>query len=205
MLPIPVLAYDITNLTDARYFAAWGVDYIGFELAEGQPTQVADPLLLAIREWVEGPGILGSFQLESSEVITARANDLQLEAVLLPPFVSMEHLAALKNITTVLQRVSLVDTNDLVGFLEARKDLVGGFVLESALPWADLPVHVRDTVQEMAARHKLFLGASLEIAELTQLRADCPTLGLALRGGEEEKVGYKSYDELDDVFDLLLG
>ena len=28
-------------------------------------------------------------------------------------------------------------------------------------------------------------------------------LGLSVRGGAEEKVGYKSFDELDDLFELL--
>ena len=27
--------------------------------------------------------------------------------------------------------------------------------------------------------------------------------GLSMRGGEEEKVGYKSFEDLDEVFDLL--
>jgi len=53
MLTRRVIAADITNLTDARYFAARGVDYLMFDLS-----QLPLDKLLEIKEWVEGPSAI---------------------------------------------------------------------------------------------------------------------------------------------------
>jgi len=53
MLTRRVIAADITNLTDARYFAARGVDYLMFNLS-----RLPLDKLLEIIEWVEGPSAL---------------------------------------------------------------------------------------------------------------------------------------------------
>lgn len=53
MLTRKVIAYDIRNLTDARYFAAWYVDYLHFDLKNILLDQV-----LEIVDWVAGVPIL---------------------------------------------------------------------------------------------------------------------------------------------------
>jgi hypothetical protein len=53
-MPKPILvASEIINLTDARYFAARGADYLLFD---ADHIALAD--MLEIKEWVEGPAIL---------------------------------------------------------------------------------------------------------------------------------------------------
>ncbi len=53
MLTRRVIAADIANLTDARYFAARGVDYLMFDLSH-----ITLERLLEIKEWVEGPAAI---------------------------------------------------------------------------------------------------------------------------------------------------
>ena len=48
-----IIAANITNLTDARYFAAWEVDFLLFDLDVISLQQVDE-----IREWVSGPELL---------------------------------------------------------------------------------------------------------------------------------------------------
>jgi hypothetical protein len=49
----PVIAADINNLTDARYFASWGVDYLLFDLAT-----ISIEEIKVIVGWVEGVKVL---------------------------------------------------------------------------------------------------------------------------------------------------
>ena len=49
MLKTKVKASSITNLTDARYFAAWGVNWLGFDLRQGSDTYVQPQLVHAIK------------------------------------------------------------------------------------------------------------------------------------------------------------
>lgn len=60
MLKRKVVASQVTNLTDARYFAARGIDYLLFDL-----DQVSLDKIIEINEWVEGPELLLLFSNQS--------------------------------------------------------------------------------------------------------------------------------------------
>ena len=57
---IKIIASDITNLTDARYFSAKGVDYLLYDMDKISIQEVAE-----IKEWVEGPLTLLLFSRQS--------------------------------------------------------------------------------------------------------------------------------------------
>ena len=59
MLTRKVIAGPIKNLTDARYFAAWMVDYMSFDLRANSTEYIGPEKIKEIVEWVEGPLILG--------------------------------------------------------------------------------------------------------------------------------------------------
>ena len=62
-----IKASRLTNLTDARYFAAKDVQFLGFNLEAGTPGHLDPMYMRAIREWVQGPVILGEFMEFSAE------------------------------------------------------------------------------------------------------------------------------------------
>jgi phosphoribosylanthranilate isomerase len=49
---------NITNLSDARYCAGMGVDFLGFTVVEGQPQYVPVKTYQEIRGWVAGPKVV---------------------------------------------------------------------------------------------------------------------------------------------------
>jgi len=62
MLKYPVIAAYIANLTDARYFAARGVDHLLYDLDQINVAQIAE-----IQEWVSGPTALLLFSTKQLE------------------------------------------------------------------------------------------------------------------------------------------
>ena len=78
-------AAGIESLTDARYYAAKGVQWMGFPLDDA----AAGFSLLrfkAMREWVAGPQVVGEFNYsQDAEAIYAVAADLALDAIQLGP------------------------------------------------------------------------------------------------------------------------
>ena len=60
MLKLKIKANDITNLTDARYFAAKEATWLTFNFVEKTPTYIEPMTARAIFEWVEGVEIVGS-------------------------------------------------------------------------------------------------------------------------------------------------
>lgn len=61
MKPNTIMAGGITHLTDARFFAAYAVDYLGFCFDPQSPNYIAPTQALAIKGWVTGPEIVAEF------------------------------------------------------------------------------------------------------------------------------------------------
>lgn len=51
-----LVALGITNLTDARYFSAMGVDWMGFDLRSDSSIGLSH--VQAFSEWIEGPALI---------------------------------------------------------------------------------------------------------------------------------------------------
>ena len=63
-----IIAYDVSNLSLARYYAAQGVDFIIIDLDQ-RIFEINIELIAQFKEWIEGPTIIGmSNNLEKLEV-----------------------------------------------------------------------------------------------------------------------------------------
>ena len=75
-LKVQVIASNITNLTDARYFAAYGVQYLLFDLTEINIAGIKE-----IIDWVSGPKTLLLFSTENSDDIDEAVLKLEPYAI----------------------------------------------------------------------------------------------------------------------------
>ena len=75
-LKVQVIASNITNLTDARYFAAYGVHYLLFDLTEINIAGIKE-----IIDWVSGPKTLLLFSTENSDDIDEAVLKLEPYAI----------------------------------------------------------------------------------------------------------------------------
>ena len=90
----PILVRHIMHLTDARYFAAVGVDYMSMELDE---TQLTFDRWHAIREWVEGPKFAAELRSKDEEIFSRIIIDLKPDAVIINQNDSIPHIHGLVN------------------------------------------------------------------------------------------------------------
>jgi len=58
-------------------------------------------------------------------------------------------------------------------------------------------------IKALAAQKKVFLDIPFEAKHLAEILENLDICGLILRGGEEEKTGIKSFEELDSIFEIL--
>src|SRR5688572_188745 len=73
-----VRAGSITNLSDARYCAGMGVDWLGFNVIEGQDQYVSPKEFQDIRGWVSGPKIIAQiYNIPSTDALTAILDNYQ--------------------------------------------------------------------------------------------------------------------------------
>jgi phosphoribosylanthranilate isomerase len=184
MLKTKVKISQITNLTDARYFAAMGVDYLGFTIHPDSEAFVSPPQLKEMVEWVEGPEIV----LESSAII---------DKGWLGNYQSFISDYYLESDLVALQPDFLRITNPDIPV----QDQECFVIYQSAVPWNQQKSTIKQLIE--IYQDRLFLDLPFSTEELNEVISE-GAYGLVLRGGQEEKIGYKSYDDLDEIFDFLL-
>ena len=105
MLKIKVKASQVTNLTDARYFAAWEVEWLGFNFDQGSEHYIQPQSMKAIKEWVEGVQVVGEFSLASAEDINSAIELLDLDAVQVGMFTETSVLEAINGAPVIKEIV----------------------------------------------------------------------------------------------------
>lgn len=212
MLKTKVLAAPITNLTDARYFAAQEVEWLGFELDSSSEDFIEPRAMSAIREWVDGVQIMGLFQLMEASEIREAIDQLVLDAVLLGMAMPIETAIQLQAAVPVFKEVVVEKTTtaaELAELLANWKPFVNGFVLnftKNGINWAMInegnPLSV-SFLTKLCENFLIVLGIDSQLKMLNNILNLLHLYGFCVKGGTEEKVGYKSFDELDEIFELL--
>ncbi len=210
MLKTKIKASSITNLTDARYFAAWEAEWLGFNLDPGTENYVSPATVQAMKEWVDGVKIVGEFNQQEARDILTSVDILGLDAVQLGTFASLETLQALHaKEVPVLQELVVEEWSDLSALatqMEARSGLAAYFLLDFAkngLSWAAAKSNVLAELRQLAEDFPLLLNLPFPASEVEEVLEQTGAAGFSVQGGEEEKVGFKSFDELDDLFEVL--
>lgn len=178
MLNRKVIAQNITNLSDARYFAAWGVDYLSFNTIPGSDYFIEIEKAKEIKDWVEGPACL------------IETNALEFEEV------ADGHI--LSNIYSSLPLNK--ETFFRVTLDEVDKGLPSGKYILNVSSETDLD-NLNKINPSKTQGIELFLDITkLDLKHFNKLGH----YGITVQGGEEEKVGLKSFDELDELYELLM-
>ena len=180
MLSRKIIASNIRNLTDARYFAAWMVDYMSFDIGANSQSFIGPSNITEIIDWLAGPKFIGNFvDHENQEFILENLSELKLNGV-------------------ITNKKEIVDNWD---FAQGKLFYVcHDFELIKNLDTKVItsPGQVDRFVN---AGHEVYIDSlffDLELLENLGKRT-----GLCLEGGEEIKTGLKSFDELDDIFEFL--
>jgi phosphoribosylanthranilate isomerase len=176
---------NITNLSDARYCAGMGVDFLGFNVIEGQPQYIPVKTFQDIRGWVSGPRVVAEIygyqnDVAFEDILSSYAPDLiecsfsefqVLKSKTQLPFlvkVSAEEVKAIGNDSSV--QYLIIDQADLTKIDSA-----------SSTP---LLVVLQD---------KIHLDAIVQSGNVK---------GVVLIGSSEIRPGFKEYD-MADVLEAL--
>ena len=206
MLATKVLAYGVTHLTDARYFAAWEVDYLCFLVDPTDPAATTLEYVLAMREWVQGPEIVLEPGGGAGAAFLDRAKSAGLTHLLVDPAAPVTELAAAGFTPHVRLPVAGYDSaSDVRDRLADLPPTAGECILDfsaGGIEWADLADGRPFPAGDLAGLDAL-VAISVAGKDPKVLVERFGLRGFAVRGSSEEKVGYKSFDELDDLFEAL--
>ena len=190
LLKKKIIASSISNLTDARYFAGWMVDYIVFNIDPTHEFYTNPQEIGGFQSWVEGPEYfleMNAEQLDSAEKYLV---DFDCKAVL----INYSQRALISEDLTVVFRITLEE------LMEAKQeDLANNILLISGVNNIDDGLN---SINKLELNNELFLELTESTITEEQLLSD-PVSGYMVHGSPEEKVGFKSFDELDEIFEVL--
>lgn len=206
MLKLDVFAGTIANLTDARYFAAREAKWLGFNMDEMNPSAVSEMEVNAIKEWLDGVQIVGEFGDISNDELKGFIDRIGFDAVLAGPFTVREAIEGLE--VPVFKEIvveSNMTENDLSNLLEEFEGAVAYYVLDfdknKVVPGQGNITE--DYLKGISEQYELIVSFPWEIYTIETAMDDTSWAGILMRGGEEEKVGFKSFDDLDEILDYL--
>ena len=205
-----IKAAAVSNLTDARYFAALGVDYLGFALQPGSQGFVTAEQVEQMQEWIEGPELVAEFSDLPAEEMASLASTLKLHAVQVGPFGKTSEAALITGLP-ILQELILgsgIDVDMAQRILDANALHTEAFILDfsrSGMDWDSLLEQSEwmAWLETVCADYSIFLDVKASPTQIDDILDSLRPVGLQLRGGDEQAPGLKGFDELDEWFDVL--
>jgi phosphoribosylanthranilate isomerase len=213
MTTTKIKASSIANLTDARYFAAWNVEWLGFNFSAGTSAFIAPTQAKAIQEWVDGPKTVGEFDLESSKEILAVAEVLPLDLVQVGMYAGLDTIMALNGRFPIIKELVFDQETTPATIAHLLDDFaphIQFFLFnfdKNGISWQGIqndknwtPAWLRETCRQ----YPVLLSMAIPAEQAQEVLDDLQPAGVNLYGGDEEKVGVKSFDELDAFLEQVL-
>lgn len=192
----------VNNLSDARYCAGMGVDVIGFNLVPGTPNFVEPEKYKEITEWLAGVDFAGEFEGLSASEILEQLNKYNIQYLQLsdPSLISTLALQPVP----VIFKIDLEKTKDIAAIsvlLEQHKEQVEYFLFESELENFD--AQLQKELIQLAESFPVILGYGVTAQNVSELIHNSPIKGIGLLGEEEIRAGYKDFDKLAEILELI--
>ena len=198
MLKYKVLANNLTSLADARFFAAQGVDWISFLLTPDHPESVSPSDLKEIKEWIEGPSIIGRFIQPFRKEIEDAIALYNLDAIMLDESTPLDVIQEGFSVT-IFKEINLTNDSNWVQKLEWAAPFVDYFILNIS----GKNKSNGQKIIELCGMYDLFIAEEKNNLPPKEIDAYLP-IGVVVNAiGKEELVGVKSFEELDSLFSYL--
>ena len=198
-------ASSITNLSDARYFASYGINMIGF-CFDPQSANFMNPFRVKeITGWIEGPKIVGEFKNLSVEAIneTIISQNLHYAQINLAD-ISPEH-ATINSVPLIVEIAVVVETNFNEVAIQLEKIFRNGdLVLLNLTALSSLNENtLNDFVKNICRRYPTLLDYNFSSENISSMVQQFNPAGICLHGSHEEKIGTKSFEALDALMSAI--
>ena len=194
----------INNLSDARYCAGMGVHVLGFHVEKENPHYTEPEKYIAITEWLAGVKFAAEFddyspqEIEEALAAYPRIDYVQISR---PQYISsLERLEK----PMIVQLDAFHYQEDVVALADIMRDCrdqAAYFLIENSAP--SRRVDLLNDVLHLAKQYPILLGFGLNPDVVLTLVKKHTLAGIALRGGEEIRPGYRNFDELANILEAL--
>jgi phosphoribosylanthranilate isomerase len=193
MLKTQVKVSSIANLSDARYCAGMGVEWLGFPLQE-----ITVEKFTEIRNWLAGVQIVGEFTKATADQVREAVTTYQPDVI---EFDSSVSLVAIQSIdVSKILRVN-IDTDNLPAIFAASAPYVSHFLLVGDS--ADSLIGMEASIEIWAAQYPIILGLDIPEDDLDEWVEQSSIQGIGLAAGEEDRPGFRDFTDLMTILEKL--
>lgn len=204
MLTRTVKISNVTNLSDARYCAGMGVEMLGFSIDEDSPNYISPKKFEDICSWLSGVILVAETSQTDPENIIKTLSNYPVHSVQVEASALLNYLRSELNLPLILRiSVDTYEADEINSILSRFDGDVSHFLLESDNN-AKLSDEWIQVLGGLVKEYPILVGFGLEneyaVSALTNL---FPTIGIALRGSEEIRPGYKDFGSMMDILEAL--
>jgi hypothetical protein len=175
----PILVRHVAHLTDARYFAAAGVDWISLDVADDVESFAR---FKAIRDWVEGVNVAAEPSTQDEDLLARILIELRPAGMIVP----------VESVNTIPP-----DVQCFVAIESEAEGKMPSHVRRIVV----LPATMADSANTW--RRDDLLEADWTPGSVRQMIEAGYAGGYCLHGGREELTGVKDFTPIDEIMDLL--
>lgn len=193
MLKTLVKVSGIENLSDARYCAGMGVEFLGFPLA-----QIPFEKFQEIRNWITGVEIVGEFSGSNTAEMIGLIRQYQPDRIEVD---SKANLIELKKLDLpIILRVN-IDTDNLPALFAAAAPFVNYFLLVGNDK--DSLLGAESQVEIWAAQYSMLIGLDIPEEDLDEWVDQSSIKGIGLNAGKEDRPGFRDFTDLMTILEKL--
>lgn len=184
----------ITSLTDARYCAGMGVQYLGILFDESGKGNLERNAFVSISGWIEGPHWVGEYEGNDYRQVLEMAENYGLTLWQINSFELADQLLA-KGLDVGL-KMSAVDF--LQGYSTKNERQIAFVQLENMEGELDA-----ETWEKLTATNQTFLVRASSPKDLTFIQQTLSGAGVCLLSGMEERPGWMDLSGLQDILEMI--
>ncbi|MDN3670873.1 phosphoribosylanthranilate isomerase [Echinicola jeungdonensis] len=193
----------VNNLSDARYCAGMYVNLMGFNLEKENKDYMPPQKFKELTEWLSGLEYVAEFEASHPENILNILKEYEgVDYIQTPEEVHLQMLVnssykliwknlvkSVEDLQYLLTKAPSLKENDVILLIESEN--------------LKLDRETTQIIQEIADKCDVLLGFGLEADQIEETLESTSVKGIALKGGDEIKPGYKDFDELADILEAL--
>ena len=192
----------VSNLSDARYCAGMGADLIGFNIDPKNTEYITPDKFEAITGWISGIKLAAEFNISNPDEIKAVLPNYQVDYIQVN---NDEYLNELNSIgIPLIYEIDVLKHQEpaaIQKLLERNMDNVEFFLIQAIDEYFCQRLHA--DIFKFAEQYSIVLGCGINPDNVLEIINNSKIKGIGLKGTEEIKAGYKDYDELSNILELL--
>ncbi len=191
---------NINNLSDARFAAAAGIDYMGFCFDNTNVNYIPPVKAQQIIEWTTGCFVVAEFGQQSLREITDIVELLNIDIVELNNDLLPDDIKAIDKPIIKKIDISAWSAEAIEKQLNAYADKVDAFHLYNS----EHTTQPNEAwLKNLCATYKIIWGLNTSSDNIPHILHTYQPYALNITGGDEEKTGMKDFEELNLVLDAL--